>query len=194
MWNIFDLNSLCTPTFFKEGNKENSVLTSMKMEYNILTSPKNENEIIDLDNVIAVQDANDKENIIIHPKYMQEKGTMCSTELWKIRDKKQFLRDMNGVVKTIEHKLTGEGLYRPQKFKKISLLKDKLKHENSIDEYSLFKNNITEIQKLIIKEKKVQMEKANGSDNEVNQSDMSKNYKVARIYKESGNENNSKGI
>ena len=199
------LKSLNKETFFKEDNAKFSEINNSNMEHKSQFSPKNINGIAESDDVMAIQDANDKENIIIQPKYMQKKGTMCSTELWPLRDKKQFLRDMNGMVKTIDYyptngyELAGEGLYRPQKLKKISLLKGKLKQvrENSIDEYALYKNNINAIQKVIIKQKKVQIEKANASDSEVNQiqkSDISKTYKANRSSKGSKCENNSKGI
>jgi len=74
------------------------------------------------------------DNWIIQPEFMKEKGTMCMTELWTLKKKKEFARRMDetqfrqlnltGLSKTIN--MNGVGLYQPRKIRKDLRMKREL--------------------------------------------------------------------
>ena len=73
------------------------------------------------------------DNVIIQPEFMQKTGSMCVTELWAVKSKKNFMRKTLSNVRVIHlrpivvtQQLNGETLYKPQKIKDKIYVKERL--------------------------------------------------------------------
>jgi len=87
--------------------------------------------------VVDIKSGLSTETRIVQPKYMEERGTMCLSELWSLKQKDDYVKAMKSEA-VMQRVLQGmneepvDSVWRPDKVKNSKDIKSRLKLERSI--------------------------------------------------------------